>query len=60
VKIYNTGSTLRDGWREGIGLANCRGRLRVLYGDTATLDLSNHTEGGVIASVSLPIRDATG
>jgi hypothetical protein len=60
VQIHNTGSALRDGWREGIGLANCRGRLRALYGDTATLDLSNHTEGGVIASVSLPIRDATG
>jgi hypothetical protein len=60
VTIHNTGSALRDGWGEGIGLANCRGRLRVLYGDTATLDLSNHTEGGVIASICLPIRDATG
>jgi histidine kinase len=59
VAIHNTGSTLLDGWREGIGLANCRGRLRVLYGDAATLDLSNHAEGGVIASLSLPITGST-
>ena len=55
VTIHNTGSTLLDCWQEGIGLANCRERLRVLYGDAATLHLSNHAEGGVIASVSLPI-----
>ena len=60
VQIHNTGSTLRDGWREGIGLTNCRGRLRLLYGDTASIDISNHTEGGVVASVSLPIGGAVG
>jgi two-component system, LytTR family, sensor kinase len=59
VTIYNTGSTLLAGWREGIGLGNCRGRLRALYGDSATLDLSNHNEGGVIASVSVPITGST-
>jgi LytS/YehU family sensor histidine kinase len=60
VQIHNTGSTLRDGWREGIGLTNCRGRLRVLYGDTASIDMSNHTEGGVVVSISLPISGAIG
>jgi two-component system LytT family sensor kinase len=60
VTIHNTGSTLQQGWREGIGLANCHGRLRALYGDAATLNLSNHTESGVIASISLPIADTTG
>jgi len=60
VQIHNTGSTLRDGWREGIGLTNCRGRLRLLYGDTASIDISNHTEGGVVVSVSLPISGAIG
>jgi hypothetical protein len=58
VHIYNSGSTLRDGWRDGIGLTNCRGRLRALYGDAAGLDLSNYPEGGVIASISLPVRGA--
>ena len=56
VKIHNTGSVLRDGWREGIGMTNCRERLRVLYGDTARVELSNHAEGGVVGSVSLPLN----
>jgi hypothetical protein len=60
VQIHNTGSTLRDGWREGIGMGNCRERLRVLYGDAASIDMCNHTEGGVVASVSLPINEAIG
>jgi LytS/YehU family sensor histidine kinase len=59
VTIHNTGSTLLDCWQEGIGLANCRERLRVLYGDAGTLHLSNHAEGGVIAAVSLPITGST-
>jgi LytS/YehU family sensor histidine kinase len=54
VQIHNTGSLLRDGWREGIGMTNCRERLRVLYGGDASIDMSNHAEGGVVASVSLP------
>jgi peptidoglycan hydrolase-like protein with peptidoglycan-binding domain len=60
VHIHNSGSTLQDGWREGVGLTNCRGRLRALYGDTADLDVANHTDGGVIASVSLPISGTIG
>jgi hypothetical protein len=60
VKIHNTGSTLRDGWREGVGLANCRERLQVLYGDAASIDISNHGEGGVVASVSLPLGGVIG
>jgi LytS/YehU family sensor histidine kinase len=60
VKIHNTGSALRDGWGEGIGLTNCRERLRVLYGDAASIGMSNHTESGVVASVSLPINGAIG
>jgi hypothetical protein len=54
VHIHNTGSALRDGWREGIGIANCRERLRLLYGDSASIEVANHTEGGVVASVFLP------
>lgn len=58
VQIHNTGSVLRDGWREGIGMTNCRERLRLLYGDSASIGLSNHADGGVIASFSL--RGVTG
>jgi LytS/YehU family sensor histidine kinase len=54
LQIHNTGSLLRNDWREGIGMTNCRERLRALYGDDASIDMSNHVEGGVLASVSLP------
>jgi sensor histidine kinase YesM len=58
VKIHNTGSVLRDGWREGIGISNCRERLRVLYGDAASMDIANSAEGGVVASVTVPSNGA--
>jgi hypothetical protein len=54
VTIHNTGSTLRNGWRTGIGITNCRERLRVLYGEAATVELANHAEAGVVAQISLP------
>jgi Histidine kinase len=60
IKIHNTGSTLDPGWREGIGIANCRERLRVLYGDGASLDIVNDANGGVMVSVSLPLSAVNG
>jgi Histidine kinase len=57
IEIHNTGSVLQPGWREGIGLANCRERLRVLHGDAATLDISGGGTG-VEASISLPVGSA--
>jgi len=58
LKIHNTGSVLHPGWREGIGLANCRERLRVLHGNAATLDICNDDGAGVEASISLPLDSA--
>jgi DNA-binding response OmpR family regulator len=55
LKIHNTGSVLHPGWREGIGLANCRERLRVLHGDAATVDICNDGTTGVETSISLPL-----
>jgi hypothetical protein len=55
LKIHNTGSVLHPGWREGVGLANCRERLRVLHGNAATLDISGGGTTGVEASISLPL-----
>jgi two-component system, LytTR family, sensor kinase len=56
LKIHNTGSALHPGWREGIGLANCRERLRVLHGIAATLAVSADGAGGVQAAISLPLE----
>jgi hypothetical protein len=56
IKIHNTGSTLATGWREGIGIANCRERLRVLYGPAALFEIANELHSGVETSISLPLR----
>jgi two-component system LytT family sensor kinase len=58
ILIRNTGSVLEPGWRTGIGIANCRDRLRVSYGGAGRVDLSTDPEGGVAASISLPIDEA--
>jgi LytS/YehU family sensor histidine kinase len=55
IKIHNTGSLLPFGRCEGTGIANCRERLRVLYGGAASLDLANDARGGVVASICLPL-----
>lgn len=54
LNIHNTGSTLQSGWRDGVGLANCRERLRVLYAGAATLSIAGDDIGGVEASIALP------
>jgi hypothetical protein len=42
----------------GIGLANIRARLLQMYGDKARLELKARAEGGVQASISLPVHQA--
>lgn len=39
----------------GIGLSNIRERLKQLYGDDATLSLSMREQGGIEASIRLPL-----
>ena len=53
--VRNTGSSLPENIREGIGLRNCRERLHVIYGGAAVLSLTADT-GVVEASISLPWR----
>jgi hypothetical protein len=56
VKIHNTGSTLTAEPAEttGVGLRNCRERLRLLYGEQAELRVEDDGVGGVHAVVLLP------
>lgn len=55
MNVHNTGSTMAVGWEQGIGIGNCRGRLRVLYGDIATLVIENDGDACVLASITLPL-----
>jgi len=58
LSVHNDGPPLaqvppRDGG--GIGLANLRGRLRILYGERSGLELLDAAPGGVEALVTLPV-----
>ncbi|WP_129641779.1 sensor histidine kinase [Peristeroidobacter agariperforans] len=55
LEIRNTGSALPTEQREGVGLRNCRERLKVIYGSEATLQLANDADS-VVAVVTLPER----
>ncbi len=58
LEIRNTGSNLSAGWQDGLGLANCRERLRVHYGSSASCLLFGEDDGSVVARVVLPARRA--
>jgi len=55
VAIHNTGSVLAVGWREGVGIANCRERMNILYGSSASLKVGSDSTG-VEASITLPLH----
>lgn len=57
LEIRNTGSILTAEYGEGVGLRNCRERLKVIYGDEATLQLIN-AGAAAVAKVTLPERPA--
>lgn len=44
----------------GVGLANTRERLQVLYGRQATLALAPRSGGGTVATIRLPYKEAGG
>jgi two-component system, LytTR family, sensor kinase len=58
IKIHNTGSLLSPEWREGIGIGNCRERLRVLYGSGANLVIESDHDTGVVTSISMPLSES--
>jgi hypothetical protein len=55
VTIHNTGGRLAAESSPGIGLKNCRERLKALYGERARLDLAQDA-AGVAARLSLPYQ----
>jgi LytS/YehU family sensor histidine kinase len=57
VTVRNSGSTLASNARGGIGLANCRERIALLYGELARLDVAQDGDG-VVATLVQPWRSA--
>lgn len=55
LEVKNTGMLgVKEG--SGIGLANARERLRLLYGERASIELREESEGWVRAVVALPFQ----
>jgi hypothetical protein len=54
IVIHNSGSALTPQQGDGVGLRNCRERLGILYGPTASLQLRNEGDG-VAAHVLIPL-----
>jgi len=61
LSVCNDGPSLPVGWdqtQSGVGISNVRTRLQGLYGNKFELSLQNGDQGGVKASVSIPLISA--
>jgi HAMP domain-containing protein len=62
IEVINTGAQFNDGARglgTGVGLANTRRRLKLLYGDAATFSIGFVEDKGTLARVNFPARRHT-
>ncbi|MBO0797711.1 MAG: histidine kinase [Blastocatellia bacterium] len=63
LQVIDDGPGLLAGeeqFKEGIGLANTRARLRQLYGDEHRIEIRDAEAGGLIVSLSIPFRTVEG
>jgi LytS/YehU family sensor histidine kinase len=62
IEVHDNGPGFNSGapgaGRKGIGIANTRARLDYLYGGKAVLELKDGDEGGAVAHLTLPFREA--
>jgi two-component system LytT family sensor kinase len=59
LSVYNDGPSLPADWdksQSGIGIANLRGRLRAMFGESYQFSLQNQADG-VEVQVSVPLRE---
>ena len=59
LKVADSGGGMAATEGHGMGLANIRRRLTMLYGDSAVLSLARAATRGVVATVSIPLPRAT-
>jgi two-component system LytT family sensor kinase len=61
LQVIDDGPGLQPGdeeFKEGIGLANTRARLRQLYGDHHRIEIKDADGGGLVVKLSIPFRQA--
>lgn len=56
VLVHDDGIGLREGLVEGTGISNVRSQLATLYGPSAHLSVESPAEGGVRASITIPLQ----
>lgn len=57
LKVADSGRGMSARHGRGVGLANVSQRLIMLYGDAAVLSLAHAEPRGVVATISIPLRD---
>lgn len=55
LRVSDSGAGIRGPLRHGVGFTNTIDRLRMLYGEGATLTTASPPQGGFVATVSLPL-----
>jgi signal transduction histidine kinase len=55
IQVRNSGQLRDDGGSTRLGLDNARERLRLLYGNAASLVLRNYDGDSVVAEISIPV-----
>jgi sensor histidine kinase YesM len=61
LQVIDDGPGLQPGneeFKEGVGLANTRARLRQLYGSDHRIEIKDADEGGLAVKLSIPFRQA--
>jgi sensor histidine kinase YesM len=54
IEVADTGMGFAPTTRGGLGLANLRDRLRLLYGEDAELSIRENPRGGTVVAIALP------
>ena len=57
--VEDDGHGLQETWGGGVGLANIRARLASEFGGGAQLHLAQRSDGGVMATIELPLEAAS-
>ncbi len=59
IMVRDSGAGLGEGpINEGVGIGNTRARLRHLYAEDHVFTIENHTDGGVIVTITIPAHPA--
>jgi sensor histidine kinase YesM len=56
VVVRDNGSGFKESGREGIGLKNVRERLRVAYGQRASIEIASAPGEGTSVMVTVPVE----